>query len=171
MRSNFFDSVINKIFLSIVFFVLSWIINTSYRKFWKNLYKHYYLLVRKNALISKSYITFPVQYALKNFFLKVAFWKQREYMNASPCLCKAIWFVYFYFYCLRKALWFVHFIVHNIKIVIWCLNYRKFPERISLCFTVAKITKTSQETRSFVRADVLFLFQTLEVLFWNIRSF
>ena len=109
----------------------------------------------------------------EGFFLNVALWKQREYMNASPCFSNAIWFVYFCFYCLRKAPWFVCFILHNIKIAIWCLNLllREFAERIFWYFTAAKITKTSQETRNFVKADFSFIFQSLEVHLWNTKSF
>ena len=61
----------------------------------------------------------------------------------------------------------------NIKIVMWCLNliHREFPERISLCFTAAKITKTSQETRNFFEADFLFVFGASQVPSWNIRKF
>ena len=70
---------------------------------------------------------------LIRFFFNVVLWKQHEYMIAGPILCKAIWFVYFYFHCLRKALRLVYLMLHSIKIVIWCFNmlYREFPERIS----------------------------------------
>ena len=51
-------------------------------------------------------------------FLNVGLWNQGNYMNACPCLSKAIWFVYF--------------MLHNINLVIWGLNllYREFPKRI-----------------------------------------
>ena len=36
---------------------------------------------------------------------------------------------------------------------------------ISLCFTAVKITKTSQETRNYFRAEFLFVFGVLQVPF------
>ena len=68
---------------------------------------------------------------------------------------------------------FVRTFLWRFKIVIWCLSllYREFPERISSCFIAVEITKTSQQTRNFFRADFLFVFQDLQVTSWSIRSF
>ena len=51
------------------------------------------------------------------------------------------------------------------------LLYREFSERISLCFTAAKITKVSQETTNFFRVDFLFVFQALKVPLETLKIF
>ena len=59
MRAILFDSVIDKIFLSIIFFIsiilMLWIINTFCWKLWKILYKHYYFLVQGSMKIISFY--------------------------------------------------------------------------------------------------------------------
>ena len=122
MRKNLFDSAINKIFLSIVFFILTRLlwslekscINTSaFLPAWTKL---------NFSILCKS----VWHYCLNVFYLNITLWNQGEYLNAHLCLREAIRLVYFYFYCLRKVLWFVYFyFVTQHLIVIWSLNFQQ----------------------------------------------